>query len=99
MAKPDVRMNYESMETMASAFFKAAEQLDETMGEMQKVAQQMEGGALVGQGGSAFVDAIQSQLVPAMNIMRDKLSEMGEDINAAVKFTRDGVESARSKFF
>jgi len=99
MAKPDVRMNYESMDTMADQFFKAAEQLDDTMGDMQKVAQMMEGGALHGNTGSAFVDAIQSQLVPAMNIMRDKLSEMGEDIKAAVEFTRDGVTSARSKFF
>ena len=99
MAKPDVRMNYESMETMANAFFKAAGQLDDTMGDMNKVAQMMEGGALVGQGGSQFQDAILSILVPAMNTMRDKLNEMGEDIKAAVEFTRDGVESSRSKFF
>jgi WXG100 family type VII secretion target len=99
MAKPDVRMNYESMATMASAFDKAAQQLDDTMSAMQKVVQQMEGGALVGNGGTAFANAIQEQLVPAMNTMRDKLAEMGEDIRAAVDFTKDGVTSARSKFF
>jgi WXG100 family type VII secretion target len=84
---------------MASAFDKAAQQLDDTMSAMQKVVQQMEGGALVGNGGTAFANAIQEQLVPAMNTMRDKLAEMGEDIRAAVDFTKDGVTSARSKFF
>ena len=51
MAKPDVRMNYESMEKMAKEFDTGASQLEETMNDMKKIAQMMEGGALIGDGG------------------------------------------------
>jgi hypothetical protein len=99
MAKPDVRMNYESMEKMARAFNYAAYELFQSIGSMKKIVQMLEGGALLGKGGSAFADAVQSQLIPSMQVLHDKCKEMEGDIEAAVKFTRDGVESARSKFF
>jgi WXG100 family type VII secretion target len=98
MAKPDVRMNYDSMETMAKEFDNAVKQLEETMNDMNKVAQTMEDGALLGMGGDAFCDAIRSQLLPNMKILTEKLGEMGGDVRAAVAYTRDGVETARKKF-
>lgn len=98
MAKPDVRMVYESMEKMAKEFDNSASQLEETMNDMKKIAQMMEGGALVGDGGSAFQDAIKSQLLPNIKILMEKLQENGGDIRAAVAYKRDGVEDARMKF-
>jgi WXG100 family type VII secretion target len=98
MAKPDVRMNYESMDKMAKEFNAAASQLDDTMRDMDKIVQMMEGGALLGQGGETFRDVITSQLMPNLNILRDKLAEMSDDVTAAVRFTRDGVEDSRKKF-
>lgn len=98
MAKPDVRMNYDSMEAMAKEFNNTVKQLEDTMNGMKKVAQSMQDGALLGVGGDAFVDAIQSQLLPNINILSEKLTEMEGDIRAAVAFTRDGVESSRKKF-
>ena len=98
MAKPDVRMNYESMDKMAKEFDAAASQLDDTMRDMDNIVQMMEGGALLGQGGETFRDAITSQLMPNLNILRDKLAEMSDDVTAAVRFTRDGVEDSRKKF-
>ncbi len=98
MAKPDVRMNYESMEKMAMEFDAAVAQLDDTMTDMNNIVQMMEGGALLGQGGETFRDAITSQLAPNLNQLRDKLAEMSGDVTAAVRFTRDGVEDSRKKF-
>lgn len=98
MAKPDVRMNYDSMEAMAKEFDNAVKQLEETMNDMKKVASTMQDGALLGMGGDAFVDAIQSKLLPNMQTLTEKLGEMGGDIRAAVAYTRDGVESSRKKF-
>ena len=98
MAKPDVRMNYDSMDKMASEFKAAASQVKDTMNDMSKIVQMMEGGALLGQGGETFRDAITSQLHPNLIILRDKLAEMSGDVNAAVRFTRDGVEDSRKKF-
>lgn len=98
MAKPDVRMNYDSMEAMAKEFDNAVKQLEESMNEMKNVAKTMEDGALLGMGGDAFVDAINSKLIPNMQILSEKLNEMGGDIRAAVAYTRDGVESSRKRF-
>lgn len=98
MAKPDVRMNYDSMEEMAKEFDNAVKQLEDTVNDMKNVAKTMEDGALLGMGGDAFVDAIQSQLVPNIQILSEKLGELGGDIRAAVAYTRDGVESARKRF-
>ena len=41
MAKPDVRMNYESMDKMAKEFDAAASQLDDTMRDMDNIVQMM----------------------------------------------------------
>ncbi len=98
MAKPDVRMNYDSMEAMAKEFDNAVKQLETTINEMKNVAKTMEDGALLGMGGDAFVDAIQSYLIPNINILAEKLGEMGGDVRAAVAYTRDGVESSRKRF-
>jgi WXG100 family type VII secretion target len=98
MAKPDVRMNYDSMELMASEFQIAASQVKDTMKDMSNIVQMMEGGALLGQGGETFRAAITDQLMPNLNILEEKLAEMADDVNAAVRFTRDGVEDSRKKF-
>lgn len=98
MAKPDVRMNYDSMEAMAKEFDNAVKQLEESMNDMKNVAKTMEDGALLGMGGDAFVDAINSKLIPNMQILSEKFNEMGGDIRAAVAYTRDGVESSRKRF-
>jgi WXG100 family type VII secretion target len=98
MAKPDVRMNYDSMEKMAKEFDNCKSQLETTANDMKKVADMMEGGALLGMGGEAFRDAIQSLLLPAIQTMTDKVGEMGGDVRAAVAYTRDGVEDSRKKF-
>ncbi|MGD2162435.1 MAG: WXG100 family type VII secretion target [Anaerolineales bacterium] len=98
MAKPDVRMNYDSMEAMAKEFDNAVKQLEESMNDMKNAAKTMEDGALLGMGGDAFVDAINSKLIPNMQILSEKMNEMGGDIRAAVAYTRDGVESSRKRF-
>jgi WXG100 family type VII secretion target len=98
MAKPDVRMNYDSMEAMAKEFDNAVKQIEDTMNDMKKVASTMQDGALLGTGGDAFVDAIQSHLLPSLQTLSEKFGEMGGDIRAAVAYTRDGVESSRKKF-
>jgi len=98
MAKPDVRMNYESMDKMARTFTVAATEVGTTMEDMKKIVQMMEGGALLGQGGESFRSAITDQLMPNLKILEKKLTEMSDDVTAAVRFTRDGVEDSRKKF-
>ncbi len=95
---PDVKMNYNSMEKMAQAFKEAHQQLDESMREMKKLAKMMGDGALVGDGGTAFQDAINNKLLKRMNQLYQKMGELEGDINGAVSATRDGVKTAKSRF-
>lgn len=94
----DVRMNYDSMERMAKAFHNAHRQIDESMREMEKVAKQMEDGALLGMGGDAFRDAIRTKLLRRMKILSEKMRELEQDVKGAVEATRDGVATAQSRF-
>ena len=95
---PDVRMNYDSMERMAKAFHHAHRQVQDTMREMEKVAKQMEDGALVGDSGDAFREAIRTKLLRRMKVVAEKLQELEQDIHGAVETTRDGVTTAQSRF-
>jgi len=95
---PDVKMNYDSMERMGKAFKAAHSQVDTSMKEMEKIAKSMEDGALVGDAGKAFVDAIRSKLLKRMKVISDKMQELEKDINGAIVATRDGVTTAQSRF-
>ena len=95
---PDVKMNYDSMERMQKAFHAAHQQVNDTMREMEKIAKSMEDGALVGDAGKAFVEAIRSKLLKRMKVIADKMQEMEKDIHGAVIATRDGVTTAQSRF-
>jgi uncharacterized protein YukE len=95
---PDERMNYSSMEKMAAEFKSAASQIEQSMSAMKKVAGMMEGGALVGGGGDALREAITGKLLPRMNTLKAKMTELEGDIKGAVSANRDGVKTAQSRF-
>ena len=98
MGRPDVKMNYDSMERMAKAFHNAHQQIDTTSKEMEKIAKAMEGGALVGDAGKAFVDALRNKLAKRLKVIGEKMQEMEKDTKNAVLATRDGVKTARNRF-
>jgi WXG100 family type VII secretion target len=79
-----IKMEYAKMEDMAKAFQKGAEQLKETKSQMQGVANTLKDGALLGQGGSAFADAITGKLVPAINKLEQKFQELQKDVVGAM---------------
>jgi WXG100 family type VII secretion target len=95
---PDVKMNYDSMDRMAKAFHNAHQQIGASMREMENIAKSMEGGALVGDAGKAFTDAIRTQLSKRMKVIDDKMQEMEKDVKAAIAATRDGVPTAGARF-
>jgi uncharacterized protein YukE len=95
---PDQKMNYDAMEEMAAIFRASAQQLDETIMVMTGIAANLEGGALLGESGQALSDAIQQSLNKAVSRMRDKMTELENDIKGAVAYMRDGVDTARSRF-
>ncbi|MBI3361827.1 MAG: WXG100 family type VII secretion target [Chloroflexi bacterium] len=91
-------MNYGSMEEMAKAFNKAAEDIASDIPETDTAAQMMEDGALQGMAGDAFRQALQGKLKRRLKVLADKMKELEGDIKGAVSATRDGVSTAQSRF-
>ena len=75
-----IKMDYGMMDEMSQAFQRGAQQLQETMQEMQTIATALEDGALLGRGGAAFVEAIRGKLCPAINKLNNKFDELEKDI-------------------
>lgn len=92
MAGDVIKMDYGLMQEMSQTFLQGVEQLENTMQEMQSVANAMEDGALLGRGGEAFKEAIRDKLCPAIARMTDKYKELSDDILKAM----DDMQSADS---
>lgn len=98
MAGEKIRLVYELAEDMAKSFQKGVESLEQTTQEMQNIASSLEGGALVGRGGSAFVEAIRSQLVPALGRLKEKFQELDGDVRVAIAKMREADDQAARGF-
>src|SRR5688500_7515196 len=98
MAGEKIRLVYELAEEMAKSFNKGAEGLEQTTQEVQNIASTLEGGALLGRGGNAFVEAIRSQLVPALGRLKDKFNELDGDVKTAIKLMKEEDEQAARGF-
>jgi WXG100 family type VII secretion target len=98
MSNDIIRMDYDLMREMSSVFRQGGEQLQDTMSEMQSIANQMEGGALVGQGGDAFLDALRGKLSPAIQRLVDKFEELDHDVLVAMQEMQDSDAESAGKF-
>lgn len=98
MAGEKIRLVYDLAEDMAKSFQKGSEQLEQVTSEMQNIATTLEGGALIGRGGTSFVEAIRSQLLPSLTRLNEKFQELDKDVRQAIKFMREEDEQAASGF-
>jgi len=94
----EIRVVYPDMEEMSRTFQRGAEQLRETMQEMQSIASVLEDGALLGRGGEAFVDAIRGKLCPAINRLASKFQELDRDVQAAVRYAQQADRESKGMF-
>jgi uncharacterized protein YukE len=88
MSEDFIKLKYPLAEAMARTFRQSAGELQRTYQVMQMIANEFEQGTLRGEGGSAFVDAIRSNLCPAIDRLTAKLSEEEADVLKAVEFMR-----------
>ncbi len=98
MATDEIKLNYDLADEMAKTFQQGAEQLQDTMQELQSIANVLDGGALKGRGGSAFVESIRSKLCPSLSRLTEKFQEMQGDVQAAVTAMRDADSKSHDKF-
>lgn len=94
----DVQMDYEMVEEMSRIFDMGAQTLDEIKAQMMQIADMMENGALLGEGGRAFADALQGPMANALGKLSEKFEELSRDCYGAVTSLRDGDTEAASRF-
>jgi len=98
MSNEIIKMDYGLMEDMNRTFLQGVEQLQDTMQAMQHIATEMEDGALLGQGGAAFTEALRDKLSPAISRLIEKFEELAADVNAAMEDMRSADETSQRMF-
>jgi uncharacterized protein YukE len=93
-----IKMDYPAMEEMADAFKQGADTLEDVGRDIGAIAALLEGGAMLGVGGDAWSGALNQRLLPKINKLRDKLSELQGDIWGALVDLRDGDHESQSRF-
>lgn len=94
----EIKLVYATAEDMIRIFEQGVEQLENTMQEMQSIANTLEDGALLGRGGDAFTDAIRSKLCPAISRLNDKFQELAGDVQKAIDYMQQADRTSASKF-
>ncbi|MCK6624506.1 MAG: WXG100 family type VII secretion target [Anaerolineae bacterium] len=94
----EIKLVYATAEDMIRIFEQGVEQLENTMQEMQGIANTLEDGALLGRGGEAFTDAIRSKLCPAISRLNDKFQELAGDVQKAIDYMQQADRTSASKF-
>ena len=98
MAFDKIKLNYEQADHMAKTFKQGAQQLQQTMQDMQGIAQLLQEGALLGDGGHAFADAVNSKLCPSLKRMSDKFNELERDVHAAINYMKQADAESKQQF-
>ena len=93
-----IKLDYRQAEEMIQTFRKGKEQLQQTLQEMQAVANTIEGGALLGRGGDAFKDAIQGKLCKSIDALNNKFKELEGDVKKAMDIMKQVDEQAKGRF-
>ena len=86
MGNEDFEVNFEQMDAMVAVFRKAAEQFDATIARVQNVANELEGGALLGRAGNTLVTGLREKYARSLSTSQVKMTEMAADI---IQFVND----------
>jgi uncharacterized protein YukE len=92
-----IRANYPAMEDMAKHCQMVAQQLQQTAALANKIAAQMQNGAMVGKPGDAYVQAL-GQLQARTMKLSGKFIEVANDIKQAMSDMQAADSAAGHKF-
>lgn len=92
-----IRVNYAALEDMSKHCQKVAVELQQTATAANKIAAQMQNGALVGKPGDAFVQAL-AQLSARTMKLSGKFVEVSNDIKQAMADMQAADSAAANKF-
>jgi len=94
---PDVKMDYQQMEDMTSAFKKAESDVRSSIGAIRGVTTKL-ADAFQGDGGSALQEAINKILLKKMDTVAQKMAEIAKDLKAAEDDTKQGITNSKSPY-
>ena len=75
-----IKLNYPQMEEMAQHLKSVEQRLLQTTRLARSAGQEMQGGAMVGDAGEAFVNALNSAFVPGVTKLSQKFGEVSDDV-------------------
>lgn len=93
-----IKMDYAKMESMVRTFRQGSQQLQETTQQMRTIAKTLENGALLGRGGDAFVNSINTKLVPSITRLNQKFEELAKDVQKAMDDMKRADEYSKQQF-
>ena len=94
----EIKLVIPTAEDMIKTFVEGVNVLQETNSRMEKIASTLEGGALLGQGGTAFVEAIRDSLCPAIGRLEEKYQELAQDVRKAIEEMQEADQESKGKF-
>lgn len=94
----EIKLDYELADAMAKTFKHGSDQLEATISEMKSLVGVLEGGALLGRGGSSFSDALTSKFNPALERLKAKFIELEADVQSAITSMREADEKSKGMF-
>ncbi|HLZ30977.1 MAG TPA: WXG100 family type VII secretion target [Chloroflexota bacterium] len=98
MTQQEIKMDYPLVEEMSKVFQAGQQQLQDALKETQNIAGKLEGGALLGDAGSTFSDAIRNKLGPSIQRLSAKFEELQGDLAVAEQAMHQAEASAKSSF-
>jgi WXG100 family type VII secretion target len=93
-----IKLDYRQAEEMIKTFHKGKEQLQQTLQEMQAVANTIEEGALVGRGGDALKEAIRGKLCKSIEGLSNKFGELEDDVKKAMDAMKQADKESKGQF-
>lgn len=93
-----IKLNYPQMQEMAEQFIKVEQRLQETVQLGRSIAQELQGGALIGDVGEAFAATLNGKFSRQTMQLSQKFGEVAKDIKAAIADMQASDKSAGGLF-
>lgn len=93
-----IQMDYEAVQQMAEISKRTADELQELVGSLKAITDELDGGVMIGRAGRTMVDGISGRLVPSVTRLSEKFEEIALDLLGALTDLRDSDSSAGGLF-
>jgi WXG100 family type VII secretion target len=93
-----IQMDYEAVQQMAQIAKQTADELDEMVGSLKAISDQLDGGVMLGRAGRTLSDGIGQRLAPAVSRLSQKYTEVSMDLLGALTDLRDSDSQAGGFF-